>query len=409
MLIRMFAAPLFRVAGLNANLVRITLLQDRAINAFVSTGNRMFLHTGLIQSISSAQELLGVMAHETGHVSGGHLSMISEQMQMAMLKSIAFMVLGAAAGVAARDSNAGVGVAMAGQAIAERGLYAFSRAQESAADQAGMTFLDRNGWSAAGMLRLFERLQEQELLASERQDPYLRTHPLTRERIETVRDHVAQTRYGPPPAEFESGLAMVKAKLDGFLDSPAATQRRYRADDPRPMARYALAIAYYRSGNTQPAVALMDSLLAEQRQNPWFHELKGQILFDGQRPREALESYRTATRIAPREPLLRMELARVMIELNDPTLLRPAIAELESSLSRERDNPFTWRQLGIAWGRLGEQGQSSLALAEEALLQGDDSLARLQAQRAENALPPGPAKLRAQDIRNSLRRSNRPR
>lgn len=409
-LIRSYASPLFRVAGIDPGLVRIMLLRDRAINAFVATGNRMLIHTGLIQQVDGAGELIGVMAHETGHVSGGHLARLPEQMQQALIASIAAMLAGAAAG-AMGGGQAGVGVAMGGQALAERGLYAFTRAQENAADQAALAFLDRNGWSARGLLRLFERLRDQELLAAERQDPYLRTHPLTRERMEAVEAHLARSRYAdaPLPAEFDSGLRMVKAKLDGFLDSPQSVMRRFPETDNGAPARYARAIALHRSGRTQPSVELIDGLLKEQPQNPWLHELKGQVLFEGQRPREAIAPYRTAVGLVPDEPTLRMELGRVLIATDDPALLKPAVAELQASLRLDDENAFAWRQLGIAQGRLGNQGEANLALAEEAMLKGDIRAARAQAARAVATLPPGPARLRAQDIQNAVRRENRPR
>lgn len=409
-LIRSYASPLFRVAGLDPGLVRIMLLRDRAINAFVATGNRMLIHTGLIQQVGSAGELIGVMAHETGHVSGGHLARLPEQMQQALITAIAGMLAGAAAG-ALGGGSAGIGVAMGGQALAERNLYSFTRAQENAADQAALVFLERNGWSARGLLRLFERLRDQELLSPDRQDPYLRTHPLTRERMEAVRAHLARSRYtdAPLPAGFESGLAMVRAKLDGFLDPPQSVVRRYPASDKDAPARYARAIAMHRSGHTGPALDLVDGLLAEDPRNPWLYELKGQVLFEGQRAREAIGPYREATRLVPDEPTLHLELGRVMIETGDTALLRPAVQELEVSVRLDPENPFAWRQLGIARGRLGEEGQASLALAEEAMLRGDIRAARAQAARAVATLPPGPARLRAQDIQNAVRRENRPR
>lgn len=407
-LIRTYAAPLFRAAGIDPGLVRITLLNDRAINAFVATGNRMFIHTGLIQQVDGASELIGVMAHETGHIAGGHLAQLPEQMQQALITSIASMLLGAAAG-AAGGGNAGMGVVMGGQALAERGLYAFTRVQENAADQAGMRLLDANGWSARGLMRLFERLRGQEILISDRQDPYMQTHPLTRERIETVQAHLARSRFAdaPLPEEFESGLRMVKAKLDGFLDSPQAVLRRYPESDPAPPARYARAIALYRSGHSAQALAGIDALLREDRQNPWLHELKGQILFESQRPREALEPYRQAVRLRPDVPQLRMELGRVLMEQGNAEALRAAVREIELSLRGERDNAYSWRLLGIAQGRLGNQGLASLALAEEAMLRRDPRQARAQATRALATLPPGPSRLRAQDIQNALRRENR--
>lgn len=408
-LIRSFAHPLFASAGIDPGLVRITLIQDRAINAFVSTGNRMFIHTGLIQTSGSAGEFIGVLAHETGHIAGGHLARLPEEMRAAMLRSVAAMLLGGAAAAASGSSGAAAAAILGGQSMAMREFFAFTRAQEQAADQAGVTYLDRNGWSARGMERLLERLLDQEILTTARQDPYMRTHPLSRDRLEFVREHLARSRYtdAPFPPGFEEGFAMVKAKLDGFLDSPANTWRRYPETDTSAPARYARAIALFRSGRIQPAVDVLDGLIREDPGNPWLHEMKGQVLFEGHRPQEALVPYREAVRLAPSEPLIRLSLARVMIELGDPALLRTATGELEAALrSGERESPFVWRQLGIAYGRLGQMPQADLALAEEAMLMGDFVGARTLARRAEAALPPGPLRLRAQDLYNAARPEN---
>jgi predicted Zn-dependent protease len=407
-LLRTYATPLFRAAGIDPGLVHIVLIENRAINAFVSTGNRMFIYTGLIEQASSALELIGVMAHESGHIAGGHISRLPEQMREAMLKAVAAMLIGAAAGVASHQGDAAAGIAVAGQQTALRGLLTFTRAQEAAADTAGMTFLDRNQWSAQGLLDLFHRLAEQEVLLTGLQDPYLLTHPLTRDRIAFVEDHVAKSPYSHAslPAGFDTGFAMMKAKLVGFLEGPNEALRRYPESDHSAPARYARAIAYFRSGHIQPAVDLMDGLIAEQHGNPYLYELKGQILFEGQRGRDALQPYRDAARLAPDQPLIRASLGHVMIELNDPILLRSALTELQAAIARDRENAEAWHDLGIAWGRLDDLGQANLALAEEAMLDGRIGDARASAKRAEKVLPPGPSKLRAQDIGNAVKKEN---
>jgi predicted Zn-dependent protease len=304
-LIRRLSHPLFRTAGVDPALVRVTLIQNRAINAFVSTGNRMFLHTGLIQQARSAAEVVGVIAHETGHIAGGHLARLPEEMRNAMLRSIGAMLLGGAAAAATGESGAlGAGM-LGGQAAAMGGFFAFTRGQEQAADQAALTYLDRLGWPATGMERLLERLLEQELLAAARQDPYFRTHPLSRDRLDFVREQLARARMAGAalPAGTEDAFAMVRAKLDGFLDAPATTWRRYPESDGSAPARHARAIAQFRSGRVPAAIAILDGLLREQPSSPWLHELKGQILFEGGRPAEALGPYVAAVRLAPEEGL----------------------------------------------------------------------------------------------------------
>jgi predicted Zn-dependent protease len=408
--IRRLSHPLFRTAGVDPALVRVTLIQNRAINAFVSTGNRMFLHTGLIQQAQAAGEVVGVLAHETGHIAGGHLARLPEEMRNAMLRSVAAMLLGGAAAAASGQSGALAAGMVGGQAMAMGQFFAFTRSQEQAADQAALVYLDRLGWSPRGMERLLERLLEQELLAASRQDPYFRTHPLSRDRLDFVREQMARTRAleAPSPAGVDEAFAMVKAKLDGFIDPPLTTWRRYPETDESAPARYARAIAQFRSGRIDPALAILDTLIREQPSSAWLHELRGQILFEGHRPREALAPYATAVRLAPEEALIRLSHARVLIELGEPAQLRQAVGELQAALGRERDSAFTWRQMAIARGRLGEMPLADLALAEEALLLGDARSARTLAQRAEAALPPGPTRLRAQDIAHAAAPENQP-
>jgi predicted Zn-dependent protease len=409
-LLRAIAHPLFRVAGVDPALVRITLIQARPINAFVTTGNRLFINTGLIQQSAEAGELAGVLAHETGHIAGGHVARLPEEMRNAMLRSAAGMLLGGAAAAAGGGGGAAAAAMLGSQAMAMGELYAFSRAQEQAADQAGMTYLDRLGWSGRGLQRLLGRMQEQDLLTVGRQDPYLRTHPLSRDRLDFVTDWVERggaVRGGAtfPPA-LDAGFRMVRAKLDGFIDAPLSTWKRYPESDASAPARYARAIAQHRSGRAEAALGILDGLVREQPANPWLRELQGQVLFEAGRVPEAVAPLREAARLAPGEGLVRLALGRALMEAGDPALLPAAAAELEASLRADRENAFAWRQLGIARGRLGRTAEADLALAEEAMLTADFPGVRTLARRAEEALPPGPLRLRAADLRHAAQRDN---
>ncbi len=398
-LLRAVNAPLFAAAGLDRGLVRTFIIADRSINAFVTTGNRLAVHTGLITSIESVNELAGVLAHEVGHISGGHLARLPEELRYAMIRSVAAMLVGAAAAAATGQGGAAAAIGMGGQSIAMRELFAFTRTQENAADQAAVTFLARAGWSPAGLLRLMERLQAQEALLTEKQDPYLRTHPLTRDRIEFLRERLAESRHAqtPMPPELEEAFRMVRAKLVGFLE-PASVPRLYPPSDQSAPARYARAILAFRQGRTDEAVAGLDGLIAERPASPWLHELKGQVLFESGRVRESIEPYRRAARLAPGEGLIRAAFGRALLESGDAALLPSAIEELETATRLDPRSGFTWRTLGIAYARAGDQGRSALAFAEEAALSGDLRTQREMAARAERALPPGPARLRAQDL-----------
>jgi predicted Zn-dependent protease len=411
-LLRSFLHPLFQVAGVDSGLVRIVLVQARPINAFVTTGNRLVVNTGLIQQSDKAEDVIGVLAHETGHIAAGHVARLPEELRNAMIRSIGAMLLGGAAAAAGGRNVGGnpAALMLGGQAMAMGELYAFTRGQEQAADQAGVTYLDRLGWSSRGMIRIMERLQEQELLTTERQDPYFRTHPLSKDRLAFLREHLARSRAGAGalPPGFETGFAMVKAKLDGFLDSPMTTWRRYPESDGSAPARYARAIAQARSGRTGVALEILEPLARElpPSRAVWLQELKGQILFEGGRPREAMAAYREAARLAPGEPQIRTALGRAMLETGDPVMLRPAAVELEAAIRVDREDAPAWRQLAIAKGRLGQVAEADLALAEEAMLNEDYGAARMLSRRAEAALPPGPLRLRAQDLRFATQRDN---
>lgn len=408
-LLRTFANPLFRASGIEPNSVRIILIRDDALNAFVSTGNRLFINTGIIAGADSALEVIGVLAHEAGHIRGGHLAKLPEMMREAMIKSIAAMLIGIAASTVGRTTDAGMGAILGGQSLAQRGLMSFTRSMENGADQSALYALDRAGWSARGMVSLFRRVQDQDALVDSLQDPYLRTHPLTRDRIEAVGAHIARSPYSDAklPAGFEAGFQMVRAKLRGFLEPSTVTLRRLREDDASAPARYARGIALFRLGRTDEALKLIDGLLGEMPTSPWLHELKGQILFEGGRGAAALGPYREAARLAPEFAPLRAALARALIETGDPAQLRQAIGHLQSALAREHDDADSWRRLGIAWGRLGDLGQADLSLAEEALVLGNIPRARVLARRAEKQLPAGPSRLRAVDIGNAVRKENR--
>ncbi len=412
-LLRTYADPLFRAGGIDPGLVHIVLIKDPAINSFVSTGNRMFLDTGLIEQSDSARELIGVMAHETGHIIDGHLSRLPEAMQSALYELLAAMLLAVAAGVAGRNSGGGdaaAGIALGGMQMAQRQYLSFTRTIEASADQAALRILDRLCWPAIGLLHLFQKLDGQEALTPELQDPYVRTHPLTADRIAAVQDHVDHSRCSKAslPAGWERAFAMVRAKLVGFLAPRDEVLRRYPETDRSAPARYARAVMLFRQGHTQPALDLLNGLIAAQPGNPWLHELQGQILFDGGRGEAAIAAYRRAARLAPDQPLIGQELAHAEIETGNPALLRPAIARLQIALARDRGDAFGWHELGVAWGRLGNMGQADLALAEEAMLKRDFAGARELARRAQAGLPPGPARLRAIDIANAVRKENRP-
>ena len=398
--IRGYATPIFTAAGLDPSVVRIYLVNDRQINAFVAGGQNLFINTGLLMQSEDAGQVVGVIAHEAGHIAGGHLVRVHDALARGTAESILAMVLGAAAMVAGAP-QVGAAVMSGGQNVALRNFLQYTRTQEGSADAAAMRYLDATQQSARGLLSFFKLLSGQEMLVSAGQDPYLRTHPLTQDRIEALSTFVAQSPYSNAPVkpEFQQQHRRMLAKLHAFLDDPSLTRRRYPSGDQSLEARYAEAIVQHRTAHLDKALIVVDGLIAEYPTDPYFQELKGQILFESGRPKEALPPYRKAVELLPDAPLLRVDLARVEMATNDQQLLESAIANLRASLTRERNRPFVWRQLAIALGRNGQMGESSLALAEEAMLLDKMSEARFHAGKAVQELPRGtPGWLQAQDI-----------
>jgi predicted Zn-dependent protease len=312
------------------------------------------------------------------------------------------------AGAVAGGGQAAMGGVIGAQSAAQQAILSYSRTQESAADQAGMSFLDRSGQSSKGLLDFFHYLEGEELLSSTRQDDYLRTHPLTQDRVQAVEEHVAHSpNSGAPdsPELIEMHKRMV-AKLSAFLGSPSATLVRYPATDTSVAARYARAIAYYRIPDLAHALPLIEQLIAEEPNNPYFRELKGQMLFENGRGAEALAPYQKAVELLPDSALLRVGLAQAQLERNDPALVKGAVDNLQRSTRREPNNSFAWDQLAIAYGRDGQFGMSAVSSAEAALSRGNKHDARNYALRAEKLLPRGsPGWLRSQDIKDAARPS----
>jgi predicted Zn-dependent protease len=359
--VRTMVTPIWKAAGLEPSSLRVYLVEDKQINSFVAGGQNEFINTGLIMRAETPNQLIGVLAHETGHI---------------------------AATVAARGSGGGAAL-LGAQGVAERAIMQYSVTQEASADHAAMTFLDASGQSARGLLQFFHILQGEELLAGIREDPYLRTHPLTTQRIDYVRNHVEHSRFSDTP-DSQTNIDMlkrIKVKLDAFISPPSSTLAAYPEKDQSVLARYARAIAYYRIPKLDKALPIIDGLIRDFPQDPYFRELKGQMLFENGRISEAAQPYEEAVRLAPAAPLLRISLAQVYIESNDPKVNKRAIAYLNDALRTEDKEPQGWHLLATAYGRDNQIGMAALALAEEGLAAGKKKDAQQQALRAKALLP----------------------
>jgi predicted Zn-dependent protease len=406
-----YTAPIFTAAGLDPSAVRVYIVKDDTINAFVAGGMNIFVFTGLLLRAERPAQLIGVIAHETGHIRGGHLARRNDALRAATIEAIVACIIGV--GAAAGSGQGGAAAAcQLGQQIGYNSLLAFSRAQEASADQAGMEFLDDTHQSARGMLEFFKILGKQESLLSGKQDPYLRTHPLTQSRVDAVAEHISHSPYSDQPdrPEFVVGFKRIQAKLRGYTEPMAQVLKRYPDSDNSLESRYARSIAYAQPGQAdlKKAIALADSLIAEFPNDPYFQENKAEILLkSASQAKASLPYYEAAASALPDSPMILLELAMAQIAIADPPLVKKAIPELERVVRIEPKNSSAWHQLCIAYGTDGQLAMASLACAEEAANGSSKRACRQakeQANRAMQGLPEGsPAWLRAQDIFNGSR------
>lgn len=403
-LLRDYAAPILKAAGLAKQNVRIVILNDRTFNAFVMDGRHIFINAGALFDARTPNEVIGVFAHETGHLAGGHLMRLREQLATAQTASIVALLAGVGAAVAgARAGGGDVGAAaiMAPQSAIQRSLLAYVRTQEDQADHAGVKFLTATGQSAKGMLDLFKRLSDESLFNSRYIDPYLQTHPMPPERVAALEVLAKASPYfdRKDPPELQLRHDMMRAKLSGFLDRLDTVYRRYPLSDHSLPARYARAIAAYRYGNGREALAQIDSLIQTEPNNPYFYELKGQVLLDSGHPDEAIAPLRRAAALAHGAPLIDMMLGQALIATNSNKNAQEAVPLLREALAREPEQSEAYAQLAMAYGRQGDLAQADLAAAQAAYNRGDVKTARQLAARAKTRLPVGsPAWVRADDI-----------
>jgi predicted Zn-dependent protease len=393
--------PLIEAAGLRPENVKVVLIHDRSINAFVAGGQIVYVHSGLVTAADNANEVQGVIAHELGHITGGHIIRLQEGIKMATGIMLLSMLLGGMA-MAAGAGEAGAGVMAAGQQAAMGKFLAFSRTQESSADQAGASFLTKSGISGQGSISFFKKLQNQEYrYAIPQEDSYARTHPLGSERISALENvyKTAPSWGAKTEAGLEERFQRVKAKLVGYTDDPKRTLIRYPERNKSVPARYARAHAWHKSAYPARALAEVETLIAAQPGDPYFRELKGQILLESGQPAEALESLRLAVAAAPDQPLISALLGHALISTEKADNFEEAKKVLRAAIGRDNTNPFAWYQLGIVYDREGDEGRAALATAERYNLEDQPRLALANAEQALRRIPTGsPDWLRAQDI-----------
>ncbi|MEO6580927.1 MAG: M48 family metalloprotease [Sphingomicrobium sp.] len=400
LLFRDMSRPLIQAAGLDPANVKVVLLRDDEINAFVAGGQIVYIHTGLLTAADNANQVQGVIAHELGHVAGGHVIRLGEGAKAATGISILSLVLAAAA-AAAGAPEAGMGILMAGQQAAQGSFFSFTRAQESTADLAGASYLGKAGYSGKGSLEFFKKLQNQEYrLAIYSKNSYDRTHPLSSERINALtqiyQKDPAWNRKTDP--EIEMRFQRVKAKLVGYVNSRNAVTLYPESDQSIP-AHYARAYAYHLGAYPEKALSEADALLAKLPDDPFFLEMKGQILLESGRPKDAIPVLRHSVREAPDQPMISVMLGHALIATENDKNFAEAKEVLKTAVNRDNDNPFAWMQLGIVYDHEGDEARAALATAERNNLEGEAKLALASAKIAMAGIPKGtPDFLRAQDI-----------
>lgn len=401
--LRRYANPIFKEAGLNPKSVRIFIVNENVINAYVAGGANIFLYTGLIDACTTPGMLIGTIAHETGHIAGGHLARGTEKLKNAQIGAILTYVLGAAAGVSAGQGDVAAAVIAGGQNVLQRNLLSFSRGNEQAADQAALRYLDGLQASASGLYDLMSMLRRSDAQHLSQRDPYILTHPLTSERMSHVGDHV---EHSPFPADklygdFEMPHQRMRAKLYSFLNPPEKTFARYPERDTSLPARLARAVAYYKMPDVERALNEIDGLLKEHPKDAYLYDLKGQVLFENGHIEDARKAYEKAVSLLPDSPLILASLGEVEVATGQPEEFKNAIRHLEKSTQLDATNANVWRILATAYGKRGELGKSSLALAEEAAIKNDHAAITRFADQAMRQLTPGtPAYQRAIDLKN---------
>jgi predicted Zn-dependent protease len=408
-LLREYTRPILRAAGLEKQNIQMVIINQGVFNAFVADGRRIFVNYGAIMQSETPNQIIGVMAHETGHLAGGHLAKMREQMAQAQTQMIIAMLLGAGAMVAgAQGGGSNSGLANAGAAMfsapgemIRRNLLSYVRQQEENADKAGVKFLTTTGQSARGMYETFKRFTDESLFAARGSDPYVQSHPMPAQRVAALEELARSSPYWDKKDDPALQLRhdMVRAKISAFMERQETVYRRYPLSNNSLPSRYAHAISTYLHGDLRSALSQIDALIQQQPNNPYFHEVRGQALLEGGKPQEAIAPLRKAVALSNNAPLIEMLLGQALVATNNNAYTDEAIAILRAAVARESEAPIGYIQLAMAYGRKGDYAQADLASAQAAFLRGDAKTARDLASRAKTRFAIGtPGWVKADDI-----------
>jgi predicted Zn-dependent protease len=385
------------------------IINQAVFNAFVADGRRIFVNYGAIMQSDTPNQIIGVLAHETGHLAGGHLAKMREQMAQAQTQMIIAMLLGAGAMVAGAKgggsnsglTNAGAAMFSAPGEMIRRNLLSYVRQQEENADKAGVKFLTATGQSARGMYETFKRFTDESLFAARGTDPYVQSHPMPAQRVAALEELARSSPYwdkkDDPALQLRHDMA--RAKISAFMERQETVYRRYPMSNNSLPARYAHAISTYLHGDLRSALAQIDSLIQQQPNNPYFYEVRGQALLEGGKPAEAIAPLRKAVQLSNNSPLIEMLLGQALVATANNAYTDEAIAILRAAVARESEAPLGYMQLAMAYGRKGDYAQADLASAQAAYLRGDSKTARDLASRAKTRFAIGtPGWVKADDI-----------
>jgi predicted Zn-dependent protease len=407
-LLREYTRPILRAAGLEKQNIQMVIINESVFNAFVADGRRIFVNYGAILQSETPNQIIGVMAHETGHLAGGHLAKMREQMAAAQTQMIIAMLLGAGAMVAGAKSGSNNGLTNAGAAmfsapgeVIRRNLLSYVRQQEENADKAGVKFLNATGQSSRGMYETFKRFTDESLFSARGADPYVQSHPMPAQRVAALEELARSSPYwdnkDDPALQLRHDMA--RAKISAFMERQETVYRRYPMSNNSLPARYAHAITTYLHGDLRSALSQIDALIQQQPNNPYFHEVRGQALLEGGKPQEAIAPLRRAVALSNNAPLIEMMLGQALVATGNNAYTDDAIKILRAAVARETEAPIGYTQLAMAYGRKGDYAQADLASAQAAYLRGDNKTARELASRAKTRFAIGtPGWVKADDI-----------
>ncbi|MET4272432.1 MULTISPECIES: M48 family metalloprotease [unclassified Bradyrhizobium] len=411
-LLREYTRPILRVAGLEKQNIQMVIVNEGSFNAFVADGRRIFVNYGAILQSETPNQIIGVLAHETGHLAGGHLSKLREQLANAQTQMIIAMLLGAGAmavgstrgsGSAGNNglANAGAAALAGPQEMIRRTLLSYQRQQEENADRAGVKFLTATQQSPKGMYETFKRFTSESLFAARGADPYLQSHPMPAERVASLQEFASASPYWDKKDDPALQLRhdMVRAKISAFMERPETVYRRYPLTNDSMPARYARAVSTYLHGDLRSALAQIDALIQVQPNNAYFYEVRGQALLEGGKPAEAIPALRKAVALSNNAPLIEMLLGQALVGSDNKAYTDDAVRILRAAVAREPEAVLGYMQLAMAYGRKGDYAEADLASAQAAYLRGDNKTARELATRAKTRFAVGtPGWVKADDI-----------